>query len=288
MSDEAENPAQQDAPADAPNDAPAEQTPSFTVDVEAFKAAVPEGYDAEGAANLLSKHKGDVMSIVKQTMELEKSFSSRMPVPDPSNPEKLNEVLNKLGRPESPEGYQWGEGIQFRDDAAKGFLSSKLHEIGVTNDQANKLLGLQQELAKQSDTEYEQALKDGLALTDKMVQDMSGGIKGSKVYNNTQNIIDSSLKYFGVDPSDEGTQSFLATDQGRAVMKMAYEFGNSSQNGKIPGLSAEQTDTIGSLTARRGELLREMASMGEEWNNNPSKQAELESVKQQIRQMQGK
>lgn len=275
-----------DAPAPSPEPvaAPA-STPSFRVDVEAFKAAAPEGYDVHSAENIISINKGDIFNIVKQNAELQKSFSSRMPVPDPSNPEKMAEIYGKLGRPESPDGYDFGDSVSFKDDDSKSYIAEQMHKLGLSNDQATKLLELQVQMNQKSDSEYEQMLQNGKALTEKQVQEWSGAIKGSRAYNDWNNVADSTLKHFGVDRSDPNVDAFFASDSGRAVLKLAYDYGTAAQPGKILGI-APQTETVSSLTQRRGELMREMVKLGDSWNAHPEKQRELDSIKQQIRQMQ--
>jgi hypothetical protein len=279
-----------DSPAPAEGAAPQESSPataappSFQVDVEAFSAAAPEGYDVNSATDILTRHKGDVFSLVKQTAELEKSFSSRMSVPDPSNPEKMADVFNKMGRPADAAGYAWDDGIKFTDDAAKDHLSAFMHETGLSNIQANAILKKQLEINTQADAQFHQDLTDGKALTDKQIQEWSGGLKGSKAFNDYENVFDSVLKSQGVDFNAPENQEFFASESGRKIIKLAYDYGTAAQPGQIPGIS-EQTNTVGSLDQRMSELYKEISANPHQWNANPSKQAELNSLKQQKRQM---
>lgn len=262
-----------------------EPSPSFLVDIEAFKAAAPEGYDLSAAESVLNVNQRNIHNLVKQNAELQKSFSSRMPVPDASNPEKMAEIYNKLGRPESAEGYAYNESINFTDDAAKAFLSSKFHELNVTNEQANGLLALQMQLDQQAGEQYEQVLNDGWAKTEQFIQSEVGALKNSKAYNDYDNKVDSALKYFGVDYKDENNKAFFASDAGRAVLKMAKEFSDASSTGKlltkVPGIS-DQDASPGSLETRQTELYKVMVETPGKFTR--AMQEELNSIKHQLRQ----
>jgi hypothetical protein len=261
--------------------APQQSTPSFTIDAEAFKAAAPEGYDVSGAMSILEKHKGDAFGILKSATELEKSFSSRMKVPDPADPESMAAAWNKLGRPEAADGYKFEEGVAFRDEAAKAHISSKMHEFGVSNEQANKLLQLQIEMNSQEDQQFQQSITDGKALTDKQIQEWSGGMKGSSAFNTWENAADSALKHFGVDKSNPESEAFFASDQGRAILKMAHTYAQAAKPGQIPGMIA-QSESSGSLESRKKELYHKMVSNGSQFS--PQDQAELDSITQQLKQ----
>lgn len=75
--------------------------------------------------------------------------SIRLPKPDAKPEERdkiLNDVFNKLGRPESPDKYDFGElpsspGFEW-DQERLTAVKGALHKAGFTNDQAKAALGL--------------------------------------------------------------------------------------------------------------------------------------------------
>ena len=272
-----------DAPSDAPNTnnlAPtdADKPPSFQIDSEAFITAAPEGYNTDGAKNLLSKHK-DMHSLVSSAMEAEKSFSSRMPVPDLNDPEKMSAVYAKMGVPAEATGYEYGEEIKFTSDDAKGQMSELFKGLDISTKQANGMLKWYQDQNTSSAASFDQDVADGLATTETYIQDQSGGLKGSKAYNDFWNTVESSAAVYGIDVNSDENADIMGTDIGRKLVSMAHAIGAAARPGTIPGMHS-QVDSAGSLNERKDTLYKEMSKPG--WNS--AKQAELDSIKQRLRQ----
>ena len=273
---------QADAQSDAVNNlaaTDADKPPSFQVDSEAFVTAAPQGYNTDGAKNLLEKHKGNIHSIIGSAMEAEKSFSSRMPVPDMDDPEKMSAVYAKMGVPAEASGYEYGEGIKFTSDEAKGQMSELFKGLDVSTKQANGMLKWYQDQNTSSAASFDQSVQDGLATTETYIQEQSGGLKGSKAYNDFWNTVESSAAVYGIDVNSDDNADIMGTDIGRKIVSMAHAMGAAARPGTIPGMNS-QTDTVGSLDDRKNALYKEMSKPS--WDS--SKQAELDSIKQQLRQ----
>jgi len=89
-------------------------------------------------------------NVVKSYFELEKlnSSSEKINFPkDDSDPKAFDPIFNKLGRPESPDKYQFPEGVDA--DIVKA-LAPKLHELGVTQKQAAALAQIDIERQQQA------------------------------------------------------------------------------------------------------------------------------------------
>lgn len=106
----------------------------------------------KGAEKVFEPLKGKPLSdVLNGYVESQRMIggSIRLPKPDakPEEREKaLNDVFNKLGRPESPDKYDLGElpqvnGINW-DDNRLAAAKSALHKAGLTNDQAKAVIGL--------------------------------------------------------------------------------------------------------------------------------------------------
>lgn len=274
--------------ADAPSDAQvntlaptdADKPPSFQIDSEAFATAAPEGYNTDGASKLLEKHKGNVHSIINSAMEAEKSFSSRMPVPDVGDEAKMAEVYSRMGVPAEASGYEYAEGVKFTSDEAKGQMSELFKGLNINSKQANGLLEWYQGQNESASSEFTQSIADGIGTTEAFLQDQSGGLKGSKAYNDYWNVASSTMAAQGVDIGSDENAELMGSDAGRKILKMAYQFGAAAKPGTIPGIVSQET-TVGSLNDRANALYGEMSKPG--WN--PQKQAELDSIKQQLRQV---
>lgn len=96
----------------------------------------------------------DVASLAKSYVELEKKLGQRIPLPDPSSPEAVEEIYAKLGRPDTPEGYQFHLPDEVPWDAETQTAYTQVaHRLGLTSAQAQGLMDwyidlYQQHLAK--------------------------------------------------------------------------------------------------------------------------------------------
>ena len=108
-----------------------------------------------------------------------------IPTPDPDNPDVMNTLFNKMGRPEEATGYDHPEGV----DATKmADFAAVAHEIGLTKSQYMSLAtGMheftvaQQEAASQAFTDGIRALKQewGIVYEDN-VQKVDAVLKGTE------------------------------------------------------------------------------------------------------------
>lgn len=109
-------------------------------------------YIPKGAEKVFEPLKGKPLSdVLNGYVESQRMIggSIRLPKPDakPEEREKvLNEVFNKLGRPETPDKYDLGELPQINgvtwDDNRLAAAKAALHKAGLTNDQAKAVIGL--------------------------------------------------------------------------------------------------------------------------------------------------
>jgi hypothetical protein len=117
----------------SPVDTKQEATPNLAGD---WRESIPE--DLRGAPSL--KKFEDVGALAKSYIELEKRGFG-LPVPNDKWTEKEWEQLyDKLGRPESPEGYGFSdgdipEGMQF-DKELQDWFSQEAHKVGLSKKQA--------------------------------------------------------------------------------------------------------------------------------------------------------
>lgn len=138
-------------------------------------------YDnAEGELKGYIQNKGwdDPLKAVKSYQELEKYRGANedqlIKLPnDPNEDGAMEEVWNKLGRPESPEGYEIDvpDGAEIDSDRLN-FYKDVAHKAGVTQEQFKKIAEadtqywqnyvnqIQEEKAKQQEAEYEALKKE--------------------------------------------------------------------------------------------------------------------------------
>ena len=102
----------------------------------------------------LSKFK-DSNSVLKSYLELEKSMGSKVKVPgSDATDEERNAFFNKMGRPETKDGYEFNKVLEGKEgllEVAPGLkesmekFSELAHTLGIPKDTAQKLMGWQTE-----------------------------------------------------------------------------------------------------------------------------------------------
>lgn len=102
-----------------------------------WRASLPDDLKQEKS---LSSFK-DVATLAKSYVHAQKSLGSRIPIPDPTNAEALNEIYTKLGRPESPDKYeiQRVEGLNY-NEALESKILEQAHRLGLNHQQASELV----------------------------------------------------------------------------------------------------------------------------------------------------
>ena len=104
---------------------------------------------------LESKKWGDVGDVLKSYTNLEKLKGTPpekvLTIPDSDDPEEWSKVYDKLGRPESPDKYEFKapEGMPEVDDALLGDFKKFAHDKGLSDRQFQDLVNYQLELANQ-------------------------------------------------------------------------------------------------------------------------------------------
>lgn len=130
---------------------------------------LPEGLREEASLKNFKTFEGMTKSLVNAQKMI---GSDKVPVPNDNwDEEQWNDFYNKIGRPETPENYEFTrpeipEGMNYNEDMEKAF-ASQAHNLGLTQPQASKLLDwynksqidMQSELEKKAEFEQSQAVE---------------------------------------------------------------------------------------------------------------------------------
>ena len=84
----------------------------------------------------------------------------RTRVPDLVNVKDKDGVFAKLGRPESPDGYELGETQVELDETFESDLKKTAHELGLTNEQFQGIMSKNLDAVKQVQSKSEEAKKE--------------------------------------------------------------------------------------------------------------------------------
>ena len=140
---EVASPAGEVAPVVAPVDTQKADGGSVVTDPVGDKAGTAfAALDEDTRGWLQTKGLADIPSLAKSARESEKLLGGMVKLPGKdATPEEREAFLNKLGRPEKVEGYQFTppkdlpEGLPYDGDRAKAF-AGVAHKLGITQEQA--------------------------------------------------------------------------------------------------------------------------------------------------------
>jgi len=125
------------------------QDSSMTADkvmsVDNWRDTIPE--DIRG--HKIIKETPDITTMAKRLVDANNFISKSIRLPDDGDTSGMDDLYNKLGRPETPEGYkidrpQLQEGQQYNEETEKSFLDAA-HKIGLNSSQVNALMKWNQE-----------------------------------------------------------------------------------------------------------------------------------------------
>jgi len=135
-------------------DISSEITPKTPVISDNWKDLIPEDIRKE---SVIAQTK-DITSMAKQLVSAQKMIGSRLKLPADGDTAGWDEVYNKLGRPESIDGYKVARpesdnGVPYSEEREKEFLSAA-HKIGLNNSQVQALINWNQEQIKHKKVAY--------------------------------------------------------------------------------------------------------------------------------------
>lgn len=171
-----------------------------------------------------------------------------MRTPNPDDPDSLNDFLNKIGRPETPDGYRLDipDGLDIEKEQLGSFLQDA-HKIGLTNSQTNHLLqkqlGAEAKAQEAFQAKSEEAIK---TLKEAWGSDFDTRLKGA------QELASMYEEQYGTDMSEliaqAGTNPALVqilADQAKTFTEQGVMKGSQKLNyGVTPSEARAQIDEI--------------------------------------------
>lgn len=158
------------APA-APVAAPAPAAPSSAAAAIAAPVATPEaaptgdawysGIDAKHHGMIQNRHWENMDAVLESYSSLDKlrgvSEDQLLRLPAAEDADGFNDVYNKLGRPETPEGYQFKKGENWSDEY-ESWYKQTVHDLGLNEKQAVALQEKHDEYEAQATTARDEQL----------------------------------------------------------------------------------------------------------------------------------
>ena len=215
----------------------------------------------------------DVENVVKSAYNLEKikgiSDDKIIRLPEPGNADAKSEFYNKLGRPETPEGYADKASL---DKLDKDFLKVA-HENGITKDQFDTLVKYDKErFAKLQDVAESQFAAKSAAEVDQLKNEWGGR------FDELQEVAKRAVRKFDkLGPILPQIERAVGT---KAMMEALHQLGQSTGESRFVdaersssssfGMSPEQASReIASLSTTKGtfDRLKNDASFKDHWTN---------------------
>lgn len=175
----------------------------------------------------------DIGGLAKSLIHAQSRLGNAVVIPDSdATPEALNSFYSRLGRPETPDGYEISpaEGSTVKaDDPWLGEFKKKAFDLGLTKSQT---AALAQELITQTDNSFAEATQ---AAKQAQEETMAALAKdwGGKTEERTKLAQQLVAKYGGEELQQLLTDSGLANDA--RLVKFAYNLAAKLQEDNVPG-----------------------------------------------------
>ena len=197
------------------------QDTTLTVDpvtsVDNWRDTIPEDL----RNNKVIQETKDLTSMAKRLVDANDFISKSVRLPDDGDTSGMDELYNKLGRPETVEGYKVDrpDGETYDDTREKSFLS-EAHKIGLNSSQANALMKWNQEQVSSQSADTERGNVDAM-----------GELKTEwgNAFDERVKIAEEVLNQYGTDE----TEALIKDNP--TLISLVYEMGKNLVEGSIEG-----------------------------------------------------
>ena len=217
-------------------------------------------------AGLWEPIKGNPAMIFKNYAEAQKRLGSSISLPQEADPEAWGKVYNKLGRPESKDGYQWDppqhSDIEWQKEELESF-KEYAHGKGLTQDQYKSVMDYHASKLMNQANEYNQTTK---AEREKAESELKKEY-GTNYEFNKQLGVRAATEYFGKDVAEEMGELMVSNPAlYKGLFKLGQEMNEAGTFGNISpldfgGISPE------SAQAKISELNSADKNTHPYWNN---------------------
>ncbi len=208
-----------DTTADAQN---TDLTKDTVMSVDNWRDTLPE--DIRG--NKVITETKDLTSMAKRLIDANDFISKSVRLPDDGDTSGMDELYNKLGRPETAEGYEvkrpdMPEGMKYDEALETSFLTAA-HKIGLNSSQANALMAWNQE-----------QVMSQMANTQTANTEAMGELKKEwgNAFDERVKIAEEVLNQYGNDASE------AAIKDNAGLISLVYNMGKNLLEGTVEGKS---------------------------------------------------
>lgn len=145
-----------------------------------FKSLIPEAYKEEKALQNFQ----DMDGFVKSYLHSQKLVGSdKIPIPNKyATDQDWNAVYEKLGKPKSPDGYEYNLGKESKlDDNSLKAFSTEAHKLGLLPKQAQGIIKYYNDLAGVSETEANNKAEAGRTEAEKNLRKEFGSTYNDRI-----------------------------------------------------------------------------------------------------------
>jgi len=145
-----------------------------------FKTLIPEAYKDEKALQNFQ----DMDGFVKSYLHSQKLVGSdKIPIPNKyATDQDWNAVYEKLGKPKSPDGYEYNLGKESKlDDNSLKAFSTEAHKLGLLPKQAQGIIKYYNDLAGASETEANNKAEAGRTEAEKNLRKEFGSTYNDRI-----------------------------------------------------------------------------------------------------------
>ncbi len=241
-------------------------TSDAPVSVDKWRDTIPEDI----RNNKIVQETPDITTMAKRLIDANNYISKSVRLPDNGDTSGMDELYNKLGRPESVDGYEvkrpeLKEGQEYSEDMEKSFLEAA-HKAGLNSSQVNSIMEWNngQSINQQKEV-YDNSAKAAKALK----------TEWGNAFEERIAVADEILGQFGDDAAEQ------AIRDNPALIKMVYNMGKNLVEGTAAGDGKpSHVRTPGEAQAEIDKLNRDPAFKNAYFNKqDPTHDASVEQMR---------
>lgn len=213
-------------------------------------------------------------TVLKNYGHAQERMGKSIVIPDKEDKDGWSKIYNKLGRPESPDKYQYElpqkEGLKWDEETFKSF-TTVMHQLGASNDQVKGVVDwFTKDIITKNDSYFEQSKAKAEDVTTKLKKELGSGYDSSMALARR-----AAETYLGAEAGKDYVDRNITNESVvRGFIKLGKDLAEDGAFGKKP----QELEGVISREAATQKILQIMSNRSHPyWGNpgNPETQAAL-------------
>ena len=221
------------------------ETPAFDAkwDRQALIDNAPDDIDREKFGKWTEKML-DPYAAFKSNLHAEKKISEYANADKLLDPEKKDDLLKALGRPDDASGYEFGEDLGVAEGDAEG-IKAAAHRLGLNQDGANEMVKVINELKEAATAHQNEQNELAEENTVKYLESIWGNHQ-TEAYQNNLDLVEDVLSSKGIEVNSPEGDAIMRNGK---VVELLNELGKMMDQSELPRVKSGDLSTAQTLEA---------------------------------------